>query len=69
MDYVRSTRELKAYQLAFKQFLKDGAKTQDLRVLLEDKPKVWSIRHRRCRPVLVLLWILMIILVIFSEDI
>lgn len=39
-DALRSKHTKVNYGLAFKQFLKDGAKTQDLQVLLDYKPKV-----------------------------
>jgi site-specific recombinase XerC len=39
-DGLRSKHTRKAYQIAFNQFLKDGAKTQDLQVLLDHKPRV-----------------------------
>lgn len=39
-DGLRSKHTKKAYQIAFNQFLKDGAKTIDLQVLLDYKPRV-----------------------------
>lgn len=39
-DGLRTKQTKKAYKTAFKQFLKDGAKTQDLIVLLNHKPRV-----------------------------
>jgi hypothetical protein len=39
-DGLRSKHTKANYRLAFKQFLRDGAKTTDLRVLLDYKPKV-----------------------------
>ena len=37
---MRSKHTKKAYQIAFNQFLRDGAKTSDLQVLLDHKPRV-----------------------------
>jgi integrase len=39
-DGLRSKHTKKAYLIAFNQFLKDGAKIQDLQVLLDHKPRV-----------------------------
>lgn len=39
-DGLRSKHTKTNYRLAFKQFLKDGAKTQDLQVLLDYKPRI-----------------------------
>jgi hypothetical protein len=39
-DGLRSKDTKKAYRVAFEQFLRDGAKTSDLQVLLDHKPKV-----------------------------
>lgn len=39
-DGLRSKHTKKAYQIAFNQFLKDGAKTSDLQILLDYKPRV-----------------------------
>lgn len=39
-DGLRSKHTKKAYRTGFNQFLKDGAKTTDLQVLLDHKPKV-----------------------------
>ncbi len=39
-DGLRSKHTRKAYQIAFNQFLKDGAKIRDLQVLLDHKPRV-----------------------------
>jgi hypothetical protein len=39
-DGLRSQYTRRVYRLAFEQFLRDGAKTSDLQVLLDYKPKV-----------------------------
>jgi DNA/RNA-binding domain of Phe-tRNA-synthetase-like protein len=39
-DGLRTKHTKKTYQAAFKQFLRDGAKTQDLQVLLDHKSRV-----------------------------